>query len=235
MKTYIQIGAGGTGSHLIGPALAYLERYHRERDEAWQYVIADGDDFEQGNLERQLFSPEYATVNKATTMAQMYNRYPVIAVPKFLGKEDLDEMVENGDTVLICADNHSIRRLVQDRALALQDAVIVNAGNELHDGNVQLFVREGGINQTPPITFLHPEIKFLSEDDRSAMTCAEVSALPGGGQIILANQQAASWMLTALWRLHEGLWTTGWTEVQFDLMAATVHHIDMRDRRGWKR
>ena len=233
MKTYIQIGAGGTGTHLIGSMLAYLEGYHGNRGEEWQYVIIDGDAFDAGNLSRQLFDASMVTNNKADSMARMYNRYPVLSVPRFVGRDDLAEMVTEGDTVLICADNHSIRALVQERAEQMQDVVVINAGNEEHDGNIQLWVREAGVNKTPKLTYGHPEITFLSEDDRSAMSCQQAAALPGGGQLILANQQAASWMLTALWRYHEGTWKTGWTELTYDLLAGTVHHVDMRARRNW--
>jgi len=234
-QTYIQIGAGGTGTHLIAPLLAYLETYHRNRAEDWQLIVIDGDNYDSGNLERQLFDPGFVSANKAQTMAEMYNRYPIRAVPRFVGKDDLQTMMTSGDIILICADNHSIRSLVQERALELDASVIINAGNEYHDGNVQIFVRSNGANQTPPITFLHPEIKYLGAEDRTPMSCQQAAELPGGGQLILANQMAASHMLTALWRLHEGLWTAGWTELQFDLVAGTVHHLDMRERRGWKR
>ena len=236
MKTYIQIGAGGTGTHLIGSILAYLETHHRTDGEEWQYVIIDGDNFDLGNLERQLFDPGMTSQNKAESMAQMYNRYPVIAVPRFIGRDDLQTMFGEGDTVLICADNHSIRALVQERALELENSTVINAGNEMHDGNVQLFVRRDGKNETPPITFLHPEIVFVAEDDRAAMTCQQAAALPGGGQLILANQAAAGHMLEALYRVHYAPSVPlNWTEITFDLMAGTVHHIDMRERRGWAR
>lgn len=235
MKTYIQIGAGGTGTHLIAPLLAYLETHHDNLGEQWQLVVIDGDNFDPGNKARQLFEPGFIATNKAEAMAQMYNRYPVIAVPKFIGKEDLDTMFTEGDTVFICADNHSIRALVQERALQLENCVVINGGNEEHDGNVQLWVRENGNNATPKLTYMHPEIVFTSEDDRAAMTCAQAAALPGGGQLILANQQAASWMMAALWRYHTGAWRTGWTELQFDLAAGTIHHLDMRERRNWAR
>jgi len=235
MNSYILIGAGGTGSHFIAPALAYLETHHRNRDnEEWQFAIVDGDNYDIGNLERQLFEPGYVTANKAEAMARMYNRFPVIAVPKFIGKVDLAEMMQEGDTVFIAADNHSVRALVAERAAELPNVVVINAGNELSDGNVQLYVRENGQNATPPITFMHPEIHFVSKDDRAAMTCAQAAALPGGGQLILANQQAAAWMLAALWRFHTGEWRNpGWTELQFDLAKGQVNHVDMRTWEGW--
>ena len=232
-KTYIMIGAGGTGTHFIGATLAYLETFHKDRNEDWQFVVIDGDNFDTGNLERQLFQPGFVSSNKAEAMAQMYNRYPMVAVPKFIGKVDLDLMFTENDTVFICADNHSIRALVQERALELQTCVVINAGNELHDGNVQLWVRQNGENLTPKLTYMHPEIIYTAADDRAPMDCMTAARLPGGGQLILANQQAASWMLTALWRYHTGKWTEGWTELQFDLELGTVHHLNMRERRNW--
>lgn len=235
MKTYMQIGAGGTGTHFIGPALAYIDTIHRESGEEWQYVIADGDNYESKNLDRQMFDPGFVAMNKASAMAQMYNRYPnLIAVPRFLGKEDLESMMQDGDTIFICADNHSVRALVQEVALTLPNATIINGGNEEHDGSVQLFVRRAGVNETPPITFLHPEIAYVGEEDRAPMSCQQVAALPGGGQLILANQQSAAWMLAGFYRLNVEA-PLNWTELNFDLLAGTVHHIDMRERRGWTR
>lgn len=232
-KTYLMIGAGGTGTHFIGPALANLETHHRTLGTDWQFVVIDGDAFDTGNLERQLFQPGLISANKAEAMAQMYNRYPIIAVPRFIGKEDLDQIFTENDTVFICADNHSIRALVQDRALELNNCVVVNAGNEMHDGNVQLWVRENGENLTPKLSYLHPEIAYSKADDRAPMDCITAARLPGGGQLIIANQQAAAWMNVAIWRYNEGHWKTGWTELQFDILAETVHPINMRERRNW--
>jgi ThiF family protein len=233
MKTYLMIGAGGTGTHLIGPLLPYLDGYHRDLGEEWQLVVIDGDNYDIGNQSRQLFDAGFVSANKAQAMATMYNRYPVIAIPQFIGADDLKTMFDEGDTVFICADNHSIRALVQDRALELNDCVVINAGNELADGNVQLWVRQNGENVTPKLTYMHPEIVFTDADDRAAMTCQQAARLPGGGQLILANQQAASWMMAAIWRYHTGAFREGWTELQFDLAAGTVHHINMRERRNW--
>lgn len=233
MQTYMMIGAGGTGTHFIGPVLAYLETHHRDRGEEWQFVVIDGDNYDAGNTSRQLFDPGFISINKATAMAQMYNRYPIMAVPQFIGKEDLAEMMQDGDIVFICADNHSVRALVQDRALELDNTVVINAGNEESDGNVQVWVRENGQNMTPKLSYMHPEIAYVGADDRAGMSCQQAAQLPGGGQLILANQQAASWMMAGLWRFHTGAWREGWTELQFDLKAGTVHHIDMRERRNW--
>lgn len=231
MQTYTLIGAGGTGSHLLPTVLPYLERYHRDED--WQFVVIDGDNFAQSNLDRQLFDPNFMATNKATAMEKMYNRYPVIAVPKFIGAEDLSKMMGEGDTIFLGVDNYSIRALVEDRGLQLNDVVVINAGNETFDGSIQLWVREGGKNMTPKLTYGHPEIRYIGSDDRSTMSCQEAMNLPGGEQLIVANAAAANHMMTALYRYHQGHWKNGWTEFQFDLNAGTNIGIDMRVRKNW--
>ena len=230
------IGAGGTGTHLIAKVLAYLDAHHRNEGTDWQFVVIDGDNFEEKNADRQLFDTGFLSVNKADAMAQMYNRFPIRSVPRFIGREDLEQFIQDGDTVFICADNHSIRALVQERALTLDNVVVINAGNELHDGNVQLWVREQGANVTPKLSYQHPEIEYIGAEDRSAMSCQQAAALPGGGQLILANAQAADWMLAALHRYLTGDFRKtgrgeGWTEIQFDAITGIVN--PMRERRNW--
>lgn len=249
MQTYLMVGAGGTGTHLLPALLAYLRAYHGnqltldpldtetpiERETEYQVVIADGDVFEPKNHVRQIFEDGLATVNKAEAMLQMYPGHPIIAVSRYISQADIEQMVQDGDCVLICADNYSVRSLIVDHVKTLDNAVVVNAGNENFDGSVQLWVREGGENKTPNLTYGHPEIRFIAEDDRAAMDCATIARLPGGGQTLLANMTAATFMLLAVQRWHSRTFETGWTELQFDLLAGQVDHINMRDRRNWAR
>jgi molybdopterin/thiamine biosynthesis adenylyltransferase len=245
MQHYLIIGAGGTASLLLPQLLVYLDAKHDHKRDDYLVVIFDGDDFEPKNADRQLFDPTYITVNKAVTMEQMYNtRYPVIGRPKFLSRTDLDDVMQDGDIVFICADNYTIRAHIEDRALQMNDVTIINGGNEKYDGSVQLFIRENGLNATPRLSFAHPEIAPVSGDDRSEMTCAQAAALPGGEQLIVANATAATTMLTALWRYDNDLWRlsadqtpdrpTTWTEYQFDLLSGEYYGIDQRRLRNWK-
>ncbi len=231
--SYILIGAGGTGSHFIGPALAFLNSWHNNQGGDWQFIVIDGDSYESKNLERQMFDPRFVGINKAEALALSYPQYPIKAIPKFIGASDLNNIMEEDSVVFLGVDNYSIRALVEQRAYGLKNITIINAGNEKQTGSVQLWVRQDGYNKTPPISYLHPEIAYISEDDRSNMTCMQVAQMPGGEQLIIANMTAASHMMTALWRFHSDTWENGWTELQFDLGAGSVDHIDMRQMRNW--
>lgn len=238
MQTYFMVGAGGTGTHLLPALLTYLRSYHGNRDEEYQVVIADGDHFEPKNLARQVFAEELAGMNKAEAMVHMYPGHPIMAVTRYIGENDISTMIQDGDVVLICADNHSVRSLIVDRCNELDEVTVINAGNETTSGSVQLWVRVEGKNHTPSLRYGHPEIRYLAEDDRAPMTCMQAAALPGGEQTLLANMTAATYMLTALIRYHEQYWHNrgngiGWTEVQYDFVAGSVEHLDFRERRNW--
>lgn len=233
MEKYLLIGAGGTGSQLLGQVLAYLNSWHSNNGTEWEFIVVDGDAYHVDNLSRQLFDPRFVGMNKAEAMAETYSHYPIKAVPKYVGSDDLNYLITEGTTVFLGVDNFSIRALVEERVLNMDDAVVINGGNERHDGTVQIWVRKGGENKTPRISYGHPEIKYVSDDDRSAMTCAQAMTMPGGEQLIIANMTAAAHMLTALWRLHTGEWEKGWTEVTYDLLSGEVFHIDMRKRKNW--
>ncbi len=233
MQTYFMVGAGGTGSHLMPGLLAYLKTYHG-KDE-YQVVVADGDAYEQKNLERQLFNAGLATTNKAEAMVIMNPGHPIIAVNRFIGKDDIEKMMQDGDIILICVDNFSVRHTITHHVKNLDNVVVINAGNEAYDGSVQLWVRENGENLTPSITFQHPEIAFSAVDDRAAMTCVQAAALPGGQQTLLANQGAAHHMLSALARYHTGAYRAGWTELRFDTVTGVVVLNDMRERMNWQK
>ncbi len=235
MQTYFQVGAGGTGTHLVPALLTYLRNHHENAETEYQLVIADGDSFDTGNLDRQVFAPGLVQMNKAEAMVHMNPGHPIIAVTRYVGADDLSTMIQDGDVILICADNYSVRKLIVDRCRELDNVVVINAGNEKSDGIVQLWVREDGDQVTPCIDYGHPEIKFNAETDRSAMDCLTAAKLPGGGRTLLANMHAAALMLQELQRWHSGQFREGWTESTFDIITGEVQRINMRERRNWAR
>jgi molybdopterin/thiamine biosynthesis adenylyltransferase len=240
MRNYIMIGAGGTGTHLLAPLVLYLNSHHSDGE--WILHILDGDVVEVKNLERQLFDDRDVAVNKAEAAAAHFSSGRVRGYPEYLNEENISKMILDGDTVLICADNFTVRKRIEDHCQTLANVAVINGGNEKYSGSVQLWVRTNGEDLTPRLSYLHPEINNQGPD-RAAMTCAQAAALPGGEQTIIANLQSAVWMLTALWRMHTLIFIPEvgqepqpktWTELQFDAIEGTVEHIDQRMSSFWR-
>jgi hypothetical protein len=243
MNNYVMIGAGGTGTHLLRPLIAYLRSVHPEGD--WLLHIVDGDVVETKNLERQLFKPSAVTMNKATAAAaEMADDGHVRAIPDYLSETNMTGVIREGDTVLITVDNFTVRKRIEDHCLTLNNVAVINGGNEKYSGSVQLWVRADNENVTPRLSYMHPEVAIGMNDDRAEMTCAQAAALPGGAQTLIANAMTATWMLTALWRFHHMVHILAkrqapseatWTELQFDFVKPFVEHTDHRLSRFWNK
>jgi molybdopterin/thiamine biosynthesis adenylyltransferase len=231
------VGAGGTGSHLFHGlylyALAKGLDYHTIH-------IWDADNVEEKNLERQAFFQHDIGMNKAEALAQ---RFVTHTRPhkEYVGPNNIELVMQDGDIVFICADNMTVRRLINERAKQLDNVTVINGGNELTSGSVQLFIRKDGVNLTPPLDWFSPELA-IEDGDRSELSCADIAALPGGEQTIIANQTVAALMLAALWRADNLPWeatydplTTPaqWTKFTFDHKAGTTQTSDVRLTGGW--
>lgn len=205
VKKVIIIGAGGTGSILIPQAARYL----RSQKFQGEFILIDGDSYSEGNAERQTFAMSKVGMNKAKYQAMaVSSQLPdfgdrVTFVDKYIGEADIEDLVEENCIVINCADNNAIRKLVEDRVMGLKNAAHICCGNELRDGQVQLFLRNNGKNLTPSIYEGSPQFNSLT-DDRSKMNCEAISALPSGGQLIAANMMCATLALNFLIQLTFG-------------------------------
>jgi hypothetical protein len=148
-----------------------------------------------------MFSHTAITMNKAEAMAARLGPN-AHAKADYLGEENIESIIRDGDTVFICADNYTVRKRIAEHALKLNTITIINGGNELNDGSVQVYVKTNGSEFTPRITYLHPEIEIGEGVDRAEMTCVAAAALPGGEQLLVVNMLVASYMLTALHRVQ---------------------------------
>jgi hypothetical protein len=239
MNNFLLVGAGGTGTHLLPALHLYLAAHYAAKD--WMLFIMDGDTVEAKNLERQFFDPAAITINKAVAAtAALKDAEHVTAITDYLSEDNIARFIRDGDTILVCVDNFTVRKRIEDHCLTLANVVVINGGNEIDSGSVQLWIRENNENITPRLSYLHPEVAIAVGEDRAEMTCQQAAALPGGLQTLLANMQSATWMLTALWRYHEELHigtdaniNRSWTELQFDLREAYVWHMDQRASRYW--
>ena len=227
MNHYLLVGAGGTASYLIHGLHRYLVSEHGDD---FTLAIVDGDAVESGNLARQVHAIEAVGMNKAEAMHTAYP-HRTIAITEYLGEKNIDKLIQDGTTVLITVDNWPVRKRIENHVAALKNAIVINGGNELHTGSVQVWDRTDGKDVTPPIGFLHPEMT-LDGPDRAKMTCAAIAKLPGGGQTAIANMKAAAFMLEALMLARAKNYP--WHEKHFDLTKGLDEPIDYRDTKAWK-
>ena len=197
---FIFIGMGGTNSLAIRPFLMFLNSTEIPNKEV---LIIDGDSYESKNLERQDFNPLFINKNKAETKAKEFKSlFPGIivkAVPKYIDEDSVDYHIVAGDVVFLAVDCLKTRKLVDDFAQTLSNILIVSMGNEMTDGDVQVFCKVNGEVLTPSIQDGHPEISKATVKSRSKMSCEEIAALPSGGQLIFANLQAATAGISIAW------------------------------------
>lgn len=195
-------------------------------------MLVDGDEYEVKNATRQAFG---RLGNKAeVTAEELRAQFPelvITAVPAYVAAEGLtahedharltvpiNQVVQEGDWIFLCVDNHATRKLVSDHAQTLREIRVFSGGNDFQDGNVQVFVRKSGNNLFPPLTVHHPEIATPEDKAPQEMSCEELAAA-GTPQLIFANQMAAALMCAAFWaELNRQLRAA---EVYFDLVAKT--------------
>lgn len=223
----VVIGIGGIGTHLIRP----LCRYLNECGSDITLTLIDGDSFEPKNASRQEFSN---FDNKAEVLAkELMEKHPNIDVSGkgwYVTQDNAYIAINEGDIVFSCVDNHATRKVVSERGMELQDAVIISGGNDFSDGNVQVFIRQDGENITPPLTHLHPEIDNPKDKNPGEMSCEEL-AQNGSPQLIFTNLLASAWMLTVFWKLLEWMESENsnqfdYSEIYFDGMTGNARAVN---------
>lgn len=207
------IGLGGIGMYVSKTAATFLAGLQRAiPDKETQLLLVDGDEFGFSNTYR-MDVPAFG--NKAESLGmEMLDRFntPGFSVrwkPEYVTPENIAEIIQEGDCVLLAVDNHKTRKLVGQFARSLQNVVIISGGNDGVEeglrgtyGNVQVHVRENGVDLTAPLDSYHPEIRDPVDKSPHEMDCLEAEAA-GVPQISLVNLAVASAMCNALMRLMQ--------------------------------
>lgn len=211
------VGAGGIGSWL----LAFLGRTSRiGADGQASATCFEKDEAEEKNLSRQPFSKRDVGRNKAEALAGwLYDLIDITAVEEYVKEDNVDQFIHNLDTVFVCVDNHTSRKIISDHCSTLRDIILISGGNELWDGTVQVYVRLDGKDITPPLTYGHPEIE--EPTDEGPWNCAEVSDVEP--QIAATNIMVAAYMIAAYWMLGTDKM---WHEVHFDIKEGKASSFD---------
>lgn len=208
------VGLGGIGSHLVSPLCRYVDASLQSAKKAKEVIVLiDGDSYQARNADRQEFQDigNKAEVT-AQRMRQMFPSLVIEAKPRFVTDENIFLFIEECDTIFLGVDNHATRKLVSDQCQKLKEVVLVSGGNELTDGNVQIYIRKKGKDLTPPLTHLHPEIANPKDHNPAELSCEQL-AQAGTPQLIFTNLAVAVHMLSAFWMVNEFL--TGRAELKY--------------------
>jgi molybdopterin/thiamine biosynthesis adenylyltransferase len=211
------IGLGGIGGMLIGPLCRFLQF----SGEAFEVVLIDGDRFEQSNSNRQ----EVGLAGVGRYKAEVWQRrmqtefkLSISSINEYVTPDNIRLLLGEGDTVLLCVDNHATRKLVQEQCEMLRDIVLISGGNDYYDGNIQLFIKRSGRQLCAPITRYHPEIADPKDKRPDELGCdEEVESKP---QLLFANMTAACLMLNAFYTIQTG--KVDYAEVYFDIRCNTA-------------
>lgn len=192
----VLVGLGGIGSHLAEP-LARTLQFAKSDLAPRRLILIDGDAYDDRNRERQRVSA-YANKAEATSEAlrRLIPELEIESKPHFVEKKNVFVLIREGDIVFLAVDNHATRKLVSEHVGKLENALLISGGNELYDGNIQVYERRGGKDLTHPITWRHPEIENPKDRNPAEKSCEELH-VEGEPQILAVNFVIASLMLSA--------------------------------------
>lgn len=215
------IGIGGIGGCLL-PVLARFLRFRDGVDA--RLMLIDGDVFESSNQDRQAFD---CTGNKAEVTALRLGReytdnIRINYTSEYVTDENAVSLIRENDIIFLAVDNHATRKLVSDRCEDLENVVLLSGGNDLTDGNVQVFIRKGGNSLTLPLTSkFHPEIRHPQDRIPQDAGCDEQVAVEP--QILITNNAIAAAMLNAFYAFLEGELT--YDEVFIDIITGNSRQV----------
>jgi len=207
------VGLGGIGSALCDN----LCRFLNHQPTRCRLVLIDGDDYEIKNKARQSFNQlgNKARV-KCTEMRLSHENISFDDVAEYLTPSNIGEYIQEDDVVFLCVDNHKTRKVVSDHAKTLENVIVISGGNEYTDGNVQIFIREGGENKTPSLSDYHPEIAHPGDKSPDEMSCEELAN--SEPQLLFANLSVATIMCWTFYNILEGKLAQNSSEVYFDML-----------------
>ena len=207
------IGLGGIGS-IVSESISRFLNYVQGLNRHPRIILIDGDKFETKNHERQIFLIEGE--NKAETKEkELLNKFKEVffaAQPVFVNDSNVSKLIQEKDIVMLCVDNHKTRKVVSDYCSKLNTITLISGGNELEDGNVQIFVKKGGQKITPSLTDYHKELENPNDKSPNEMSCEELSK--SEPQLYFTNLMAASFMCAAFYNVWKG--RLEFSEVYFD-------------------
>ena len=220
------VGIGGVGTDLayrLGRFCQFLDGYDTT------ILLIDGDAYEEKNAERQVFE---VLGNKAEVTSEAasrkFDKVSFVPVDEYLTPDNIDFYLDEGNMVFCCVDNHKTRRLIDEHVSALSDAVLISGGNDLTDGNVQMYLRKEGLDLTASLSDVHKEIAEPADRSPHELSCEELAAA-SEPQLFFANGFVTSLMCMIFWNLvtdDSFASSPPYGELYFDLKTGRVLPIE---------
>ena len=214
----VVVGLGGVGSILIERLCRFLN-YSQDINATIRLV--DGDHYELKNYERQEF---YQMGNKAeikvTELANKFRQLDLNSYDEFVTTENISHMINDGDIIFLCVDNHKTRMIVSNYCKTLKNVALISGGNEFTDGNVQVYVRKNGKDLTPDLCKYHPEIANPDDKLPTEMSCEELAT--SDPQLYFTNLGVATLMC---WAFYNAVIKESYekSEVYFDIVTMNAN------------
>lgn len=206
MSLYI-IGCGGVGSWLA-PSLCMLAG----RD---NIVLVDGDNLEEKNLNRQLFSPQAIGHNKAWALAQVYN---CSFEPVYYSSGSIE--VNKYDWLIGCVDNHPARAAILSTCDSVGCRAII-AANETHSAEAYFYQPDWRGCPLDPRVYYRDILQDTAGDPLAAN-----SGCTGLAQVERPQLASANFMAAAL---AQQLYIV-WGQEASKLEPETLDHLPYRLR-----
>jgi molybdopterin/thiamine biosynthesis adenylyltransferase len=217
------IGIGGGAEWLLPLLRMYLE-YGPAKTESVEITLVDGKQYAEKKRDRQSF---HRLGNKAEVKAEYFRELcPKItwkSLDMYVTEKNISRIVRENDFVFCCVDNHKSRKVISDRTEELENAVLFSGGNEMTDGNIQVFIRKDGENVTLPLASkYHEEILYPRDKSPDEMSCEELGE--SEPQLCLANNMIATLMANAFYGYLEG--KNSYDEAYMDIIMNAVRPIN---------
>lgn len=214
----IIIGLGGVGTILSERLCRFINFC---QDYNANIKLVDGDMYEYKNYERQEFN---LMGNKAETkLSELSLKFDSInfsAIPQYVNESNISSIIYDSSIVFLCVDNHKSRMIINNYCMKLHSVILISGGNELTDGNAQLYVRKGGKDLTPDLCAYHPEIANPTDKLPEEMSCEELSQ--SQPQLYFTNLGVATLMC---WLFYNAIVKRQYekSEVYFDILNMNSH------------
>jgi molybdopterin/thiamine biosynthesis adenylyltransferase len=121
------------------------------------------------------------------------------SLEEYVTPNNISKIIKERDIIFMCVDNHKSRSIISNYCKSLQNVTLISGGNELTDGNVQIYIRKDSTDLTPDLCKHHPEIEVPDDKLPTEKSCEELSK--SEPQLYFTNLGVATIMCWAFYNI----------------------------------